>query len=200
MNEDYVVKLPSGDVRVMSHAELDDAFERGIIGERTPVLAPGGSSWTTIARLGGFETDELESVDIDVEEIVDARHHPTSISPVSLEPPSAASFPYHEREEKPTFVIPRRSNAALYFGLSFGALVVLLGVGFGAVKLGGVLGSSAAPMEPAFARESSPPPPAAPIAPVVTATATTPASAEPPTMSVDSLPSAPKAKKTRRGH
>lgn len=54
---DYLVKLESGNVLVMSPDELDEAFESGRIGERTPVLAPGGSSWTTIARLAGFDDD-----------------------------------------------------------------------------------------------------------------------------------------------
>ncbi len=54
--DEYLVKL-EGNVLVMSSAELDEAFWTGRIGERTPVVAPGGSSWTTIARLAGLDDD-----------------------------------------------------------------------------------------------------------------------------------------------
>jgi hypothetical protein len=53
--DDYLVKLANGAILVMSPTELDEAFEAGRIGERTPVVAPGGTSWTTIAKLGGFD-------------------------------------------------------------------------------------------------------------------------------------------------
>jgi hypothetical protein len=54
--DEYLVKLDEG-ILVMSSAELDEAFWAGQIGERTPVVAPGGSSWTTLAKLAGLDED-----------------------------------------------------------------------------------------------------------------------------------------------
>jgi hypothetical protein len=210
LSSDYVVKLPNGDVRVMSSDELDEAFERGLVKERTPVLAPGGSSWTTIAKLGGFETDEFSPVAPPVAPPADEHagyHHPTSLSPVAFAPPSPPSpWPTSDDRDELTFHIERRTKPGLYLGLGLGALVLLIGVGVGAVRVGERIAHRA----PVVAVEAAPPPPA-PIAPPVVATAapTAPAApaapapaaeASPPTISVTALPTAtaPRTKKRAR--
>lgn len=198
MSDDYVVKLPNGDVRVMTIDELDDAFERREINERTPVLAPHGSSWTTIAKLGGFETDELASLS----EPEPAGHHPTSLSPMSFSPhapPPATPWPSAVADpDEVTFHIPRRSKTPLFVGL---AVAVLAGVGGGAVIVGSQL-AKLRQAAPVVAVEAPPPVVVAPAplpAPVVETPPSPATNAEPssPAVSVSALPpaGAPRGKK-----
>jgi hypothetical protein len=61
VDDDYVVKLPSGDARVMSIDELDAALEAGTIHKDSPVLAPGTVTWTTLGVLAGLDDEPAVS-------------------------------------------------------------------------------------------------------------------------------------------
>lgn len=190
MSDDYVVKLPNGDARVMTIDELDDAFERGEINERTPVLAPQGSSWTTIARLGGFETDELASLS----EPETIGQHPTSLSPVAFSPQVAQTPRPRAEHDEVTFHIPRRSKTGLVVALGLGGVLLLAGVGAGAVTVGSHLANRTA-AAPVVAVEAPPLP--APVPAPIPAVEPSPAPAAEPAISVSALPAAgaPRTKK-----
>jgi hypothetical protein len=54
------VQLPNGDVLVMTLDQLDDAFQKGVIHERSHVLKQGTTTWSTLAAVAGL--DEPEAV------------------------------------------------------------------------------------------------------------------------------------------
>jgi hypothetical protein len=57
-DEDYIVRLASGDVRAMTLTQLDAAFHDGRVGAGTPIVAPGGCGWSTLGELASLELDE----------------------------------------------------------------------------------------------------------------------------------------------
>ncbi len=177
VDDDYVVKLPNGDARVMSIDELDAALEAGTIHTDSPVLAPGTVTWTTLGVLAGLDD---------------------SATPVSLPPPSApssmapmaytpASHDEHhavdvdlalDGDDGAAFVPRRRAGKVI--GVVFGAVAVLA-VGF-AIKsaVGQAIATRAGEAALAAQPVSAPPPAPAPIplpvsAPVVEAAPPPPA-------------------------
>ena len=51
----WYVKLPDGDVEPMTLDELDEAFQRGDVNERTMVLAAGSTQWAKLGELAGLD-------------------------------------------------------------------------------------------------------------------------------------------------
>jgi hypothetical protein len=51
------VQLGTGEIRAMTLDALDAAFEKGIIDESTPVLAPFAPTWSTLGIVAGLEED-----------------------------------------------------------------------------------------------------------------------------------------------
>jgi hypothetical protein len=51
----WYVKLPDGDVEPMTLDELDEAFQRGSVNERTMVLAAGSTQWAKLGELAGLD-------------------------------------------------------------------------------------------------------------------------------------------------
>jgi hypothetical protein len=201
VDDEYVVKLPSGDARVMSVEELDAALEAGTIHGGTPVLAPGTTTWTTLGVLAGLDdvaTPGPSSV---------MPPSPSSLAPMML----AATDDLAVADDDDPLGLRRRRRGAKVVGLVFGAAAVfaiVFGIQ-GAIRQS--IASSAAQAALA-AQPPAPPPPAAvplpaPRAPVVEAappppapsTATAPATSKPTAMDKDKkkgkLPSAPKKKK-----
>jgi hypothetical protein len=159
-DDDYVVKLPSGDARVMSLDELDAAFDAGTIHKDSPVLAPGNVTWTTLGVLAGL--DEIATP---------ASHSPSSMAPMVFTPSSGSELEVDtalDDDDGASFA-PRR-RAGKIVGVLFGA-VALLAVGF-AIK--GAISQTLATRagEAALAAQPPAPPPPAPApipAPVVAA-------------------------------
>jgi hypothetical protein len=199
-DDDYVVKLPSGDARVMSIDELDAALEAGTIHKDSPVLAPGTVTWTTLGVLAGL--DELAPP---------VATAPSSIAPMVL---GAHEVDVDLDDDDGASLVPRR-RAGKVVGIVFGAVAVLA-MGFG---IKGAVGQALARRagEAALAAQPAAPPPAAPVAPppsalpIAEATPAPPAPAAAPAASAASkattatmekadkkkgkLPGAPKAKK-----
>lgn len=58
MDDDlWLVKLPNGAVRSMTVDAMDDAFQCGELSGSTPVQAPDGDGWTTLAIVAGLDDD-----------------------------------------------------------------------------------------------------------------------------------------------
>ena len=172
-DDDYVVKLPSGDARVMSLDELDAAFEAGKIHADSPVLPPGNVTWTTLGVLAGL--DEIAT--------------PVSDSPSSMAPMAFTPSPHEahdidiaialDDDDDGASLVPRR-RAGKVIGVLFGAVAVLA-VGF-AIKsaisqtLATRAGEAALAAQPPAPPPPAPAPPPAPIpSPVVEAAPPPPA-------------------------
>jgi hypothetical protein len=194
VDDDYVVKLPSGDARVMSVDELDAALEAGTIHKDSPVLAPGTVSWTTLGVLAGL--DEIAP--------------PVAPAPSSIAPMVLGAHEIDVDLDDDASLVPRR-RAGKVVGIIFGAAAILA-MGFG---IKGAVGQALARRagEAALAAQPAAAPPAAPVAPppsalpVVEPPPAPPAPAVAPAASAASkatdkadkkkgkLPGAPKAKK-----
>jgi hypothetical protein len=195
VDDNYVVKLPSGDARIMSVDELDAALEAGTIHSGTPVLAPGTTAWTTLGVLAGLDEIAPPAPSL-------FPPSPTSLAPMAL----GAHADLAVADDEDALGLAPRRRAAKVVGIVFGAaavFAVVFGIQ-GAIRQS--IASSAA--QAALAAPSPLPPPAAvplpaPRAPVVVA-APPPAAAAPiaaPAKAKDAdkkkgkLPSAPKRKK-----
>jgi hypothetical protein len=168
-DDDYVVKLPSGDARVMSLDELDAAFDAGTIHKDSPVLAPGNVTWTTLGVLAGL--DEIATP---------VSHSPSSMAPMVFTPSSGSELEVDtalDDDDGASFAPRRRAGKVV--GVLFGA-VALLAVGFaikGAISqtLATRAGEAALAAQPPAPPPPSPAPPPAPIpSPVVAAVTAAP--------------------------
>lgn len=171
VDDDYVVKLPSGDARVMSLDELDAAFDAGTIHKDSPVLAPGNVTWTTLGVLAGL--DEIAAP---------VALSPSSIAPMVLTPSSRDALDVDvdvdvdvggalDDDDGASFVPRRRAGKVI--GVAFGALA-LLAVGFavkGAISqtLATRAGEAALAAQPPAPPPQAAPPPAPLPSPVVAA-------------------------------
>ena len=150
VDDDYVVKLPSGDARVMSLDELDAAFDAGKIHKDSPVLAPGNVTWTTLGVLAGLD-EVAPPVSLS----------PSSIAPMVLTPSSRAELEVDIAldDDDGASLVPRR-RAGKVVGVLFGALA-LVAVGF-AIK--GAVSQAIATRAGEAALAAQPPaPPPAPV-------------------------------------
>jgi hypothetical protein len=143
-DEDYLVRLACGDVRAMTITQLDAAFNDGRVGAATPIVAPGGSGWSTLGELASLEPDD----------------EPASLVPVVAAPVAAPDDAELER------IVPRASLlvtiaivACVFAALGTVALITLRSrVGAASVA------SASERVEPAT-RSVPPPPPPAPAMP-----------------------------------
>ncbi len=180
VDDDYVVKLPSGDARVMSIDELDAAFDAGKIHKDSLVLAPGTVTWTTLGVLAGLD-DVAPPVSI----------APSSIAPmvlggadldvdISLDDDDGLSFR------------PRR-RAGKVVGAVFAALA-LFAVGLG---IKGAIGQAIATRAGEAALAAQPPAPPPPAAMPLPAPRPSPVvEAAPPSPAASSAAPAPASKAT----
>lgn len=144
VDDDYVVKLPSGDARVMNIDELDAALEAGRIHAGTPVLAPGTTTWMTLGVLAGLDDVGLSASM--------APRSPSSMAPMVLDGVDAGGDLDFES------FAPKRRPAKIV-GMVFGAICVLA-VAFGIKSaVSQSIASSAA--EAALAAQPAAPPLAA---------------------------------------
>jgi hypothetical protein len=97
-DEAWHVQLASGELRVMSLDQLDDAFQNGLVSEDTFVYQPGMNDWIKLADLAGLDADADETPaagSIPAADVAPAPPpvaHP-AIAPVSMSPAIASSFP-----------------------------------------------------------------------------------------------------------
>lgn len=189
MSDVYLVKLANGDVQTMSHAELDDAFEHGIIGERTPILPPGKMSWTTIAKLGGFDTDEFDAHEL-------TPSHPANLEQASLSPMSFVPAASPSNPSARDHASARRASTKVAAVIAVAASIVVVGIVVSVTVL--VLGTKSTPAAAAAAAAAPPPPP--PVHHVGTEPAPAPKTAEPapPAIAVSALPTANPTPKTKK--
>jgi len=187
----FHVRMRNGSVHTMSVDELDDAFQRGRVDERTPVLRSGALTWSTLGAIAGLDEPE-----------------PSSIAPVEL----ARALEPEGSLEVPAGLRPRRGGKLL---AALVALVVIGGIGFAATRARSSIAYSfaamgtkqaqpkvEAPLPPAAATSKVVTAPAAPVAPspvatspVSTVSPTSASNASIPTLSPDQLPTAAPADK-----
>lgn len=175
MIELWHVRLANGEMRTLDVDQLDAAFHAGWITPTTPVLAPGESQWTTLARAAGLEEPEPA---------------PYSIAPVAYGPAYDVDVDLASGLDA-TALRPRRWP----WVLGFAAVVAFVAAaGFGGMKVAQrTLAASAPPPPPARTAvvEVTPPPaPPAPVAPAPAPTAQTPKATS--ALSVTDLPPAKK--------
>ena len=164
-DDDYVVKLPNGDARVMSLEELDAAFDAGTIRADSPVLAPGTVTWTTLGVLAGLD-EAAAPVSLATPSAPPSSPYesPSSMAPMAFTPSSRDDVGIDvavDDDDDGLSLVPRR-RAAKVVGAIFGA-VAILAVGF-AIK--GAIGQALATRagEAALAAQPPSPPPPAPVA------------------------------------
>jgi hypothetical protein len=153
-DDDYVVKLPSGDARVMSIDELDAAFDAGTIHKDTPVLAPGTMTWSTLGVLAGLEE-------------VAAPVSPASLAPMVTSGPDVASLAL---DDEAAALVPRRRTTKI-IGAAFAAVAVLA-AGFAIQSAIGQAVATSNAQAALAAQSPLPPPPVAMPLPVARAAAT----------------------------
>lgn len=177
VDDDYVVKLPSGDARVMSIDELDAALEAGTIHKDSPVLAPGTVTWTTLGVLAGLDDEPAHSAVVAVAAIPS----PSSIAPMVMSGSSGADvevpLSLDSLDDDSAILRPRRRLGKVVVA-AFGALAIFA-VGF-AIKsavsqtLATRAAEAALAAQPASPLPATPPPPAAPSPPPVVEAAPAP--------------------------
>ncbi|MDB5214441.1 MAG: hypothetical protein JWO86_2368 [Myxococcaceae bacterium] len=162
VDDDYVVKLPSGDARVMSIDELDAALEAGTIHKDSPVLAPGTVTWTTLGVLAG----------LDDEPAAPAVPSPSSVAPMVMSATDVeVPLSLDSLDDDDSAVLRPRRRAGKVVVAAFGALAIFA-VGF-AIKsaisqtLATRAAEAALAAQPAASPLPAPPPPAPIPAPVV---------------------------------
>jgi hypothetical protein len=154
--EDYIVRLASGDVRAMTVEQLDEAFHDGRVGAGTPIVAPGGSAWSTLGALASLAPDD----------------EPASIVPVVVTEPAAAPD-----DAELARVVPPASRllTVAIVAFVFAALGTVALVTLRSRTAQASAGSAPARVEPAPRAVPVPPPPApvvtTPPPPTATATA-----------------------------
>jgi hypothetical protein len=83
----WYVKLPDGDVEPMTLDELDEAFQRGDVNERTMVLAAGSTQWAKLGELAGLDQPAAQRP-VSLAEIPAFKGYapiPNSMRPVSVD-------------------------------------------------------------------------------------------------------------------
>jgi hypothetical protein len=189
-SEDYVVKLPSGEARIMTIDEIDQAFEAGRIDRWTPILAPDASDWSNLAKLADLG-DEAEAF------WTASPEEPNSIAPTAVRLDDDLELDGVPR--------PRRvRRAAIAVAM---ACVLAGGLGVGAHALrrsrtsndasSGAEAVAAAAVAPPAEASVAAPVPAPPRVPVTAATHDVVPAATAPASSGTAVKGAPKAKHTR---
>ncbi len=160
-DEDYIVRLASGDVRAMTLEQLDEAFCEGRVAAATPIVAPGGTEWSTLADLANLEPDD----------------EPASLVPV-VRAPSAApdDVEIHRIVPRATPLLTIAIVAFVFAALGTVAVITLRGRG-GAASAQSAAGS--------VERATRADPVAPPAAPVTAARVPEPSAAPPPTGTTD---------------
>jgi hypothetical protein len=173
VDDDYVVKLPSGDARVMSVDELDAALDAGTIHRDSPVLAPGTVTWTTLGVLAGLDDEPALSPAAPAASAASAIPSPSSVAPMVMSPTDLD-------EDDDSAVLRPRRRAGKVVAAAFGALA-LFAVGF-AIKSAVTQTLATRAAEAALAAQPAAAPPPAPVAPPpVVVEATPPPAPAPPT-------------------
>ena len=181
VDDDYVVKLPSGDARVMSIDELDAALEAGTIHTGSPVLAPGTVTWTTLGVLAGLDDEPVPSV----ASAASAIPSPSSVAPMVMSPTDL------DDDDDSAVLRPRRRAGTIVVA-AFAALAIFA-VGF-AIKSAVTQSLATRAAEAALAAQPAAAPPPAPVPPPpVVVQAAPPA---PPPVATPAPPTAAGAKAT----
>jgi hypothetical protein len=86
----WYVKLPDGDVEPMTLDELDEAFQRGDVNERTMVLAAGSTQWAKLGELAGLDQQPAPQRQVSLAAIPAMVNYapapmPNSMRPVSVD-------------------------------------------------------------------------------------------------------------------
>jgi hypothetical protein len=159
VDDDYVVKLPSGDARVMSIDELDAALEAGTIHKDSPVLAPGTVTWTTLGVLAGLDDEpalsNASAASAALAASAFAIPSPSSVAPMVMGPT--------DRDDDDSAVLRPRRRAGKVVVAAFGALAIFA-VGF-AIKSAVTQTLATRAAEAALAAQPAAAPPPAPVAP-----------------------------------
>lgn len=166
MIELWHVRLSNGEVRTMDVDQLDAGFHAGWISATTPVLAPGESEWTTLARAAGLEEPEPA---------------PYSIAPVAYGPAYDVDVDLASAAEVDA-LRPRRWPWVLGFAA---VTAFVAAAGFGGMKVA----------QRSVAASAPPPPPARTAVVEVTPPPPAPAAESPKATSAMSVTDLPPAKK-----
>jgi hypothetical protein len=173
-DEIWHVQLPSGDVCMMTLDLLDDAFQDGLIHERSLVWKEGSPGWMTLAEVAGLDDDASTSEATPPSTSYSQTPPPYSVGPLSTAPVAADigdmdfdldAISFRPRKRSPLrFIAAAAVIGAAAFGIAKrGALVGALHLpptGSLANATGAII---AAPISPAPA----PTPTVAPSPPVV---------------------------------
>ena len=155
VDDDYVVKLPSGDARVMSIDELDAALEAGTIHKDSPVLAPGAVTWTTLRVLAGLDEEPVPCGASGASGVP----APSSVAPMVM-----SGSDRDDDDDDDSAVLRPRRRAGRVVVAAFGALAIFA-VGF-AIKSAVTQTLATRAAETALAAQpAAAPPPPAPIPP-----------------------------------
>ena len=183
VDDDYVVKLPSGDARVMSIDELDAALEAGTIHKDSPVLAPGAVTWTTLRVLAGLDEEPVPCGASGASGVP----APSSVAPMVM-----SGSDRDDDDDDDSAVLRPRRRAGRVVVAAFGALAIFA-VGF-AIKSAVTQSLATRAAEAALAAQPAAAPPPAPVPPPpVVVQAAPPA---PPPVATPAPPTAAGAKAT----
>jgi hypothetical protein len=61
-SETWFMRVPTGEVEVVTAEALEDAFRCGLADARTPVRSVGSKVWTTLAEVAGIDTSSPEEL------------------------------------------------------------------------------------------------------------------------------------------
>jgi hypothetical protein len=158
------VQLPSGDVCMMTLELLDDAFQDGLIHERSLVWKEGSPGWMTLAEVAGLDDDAASAPPPSTD--ASTTPPPYSVGPLSTAPVAADIGDMDFDLEAASFR-PRKRSPVRWM-----AAAALVGAAaFGFVKRGALVGSFHLPANGSFANATGaliatptlPPPAPAPV-------------------------------------
>ena len=149
------VQLPTGEVRAMTLDALDEAFQAGLVDERSPVSAPGTTTWTTLADVAGIEPESSSSATPSLSPVA------TDLAPPSgalvVPPPAEASLDL-DLDLDAAALQPKKGRAVAFIALG---LVAAAGLAFAATRVGAFAASASnalvAPVEEKAAGAAPPP-------------------------------------------
>jgi hypothetical protein len=169
------VQLPSGDVCMMTLELLDDAYQDGLIHERSLVWKEGSPGWLTLAEVAGLEDDSAVSQLPPAPTEYSQTPPPYSVGPLSTAP-VAADIGDMDFDLDAVSFRPKKRSPLRWLA----AAAVVGAAAFGFAKRGALVGSLHLPpsgslVNAAGAMIAAPPPPSPAPTPVV---ATPPAPVE----------------------